>query len=104
MKDYVHTKTHTWMFTRILFVVAPILETTQIAINRGNKQMVAVYPYILLVVAVVVSSIVIHSVTHYSTTKNSELLIDVTTWKNLIILKPSGINQTKMNTYCKLHF
>lgn len=64
--------------------------------------MVVVYPYILLVVAVVVSSIVIHSVTHYSTTKNNELLVDVTTWKNLIILKPSGINQTKMNTHCTI--
>lgn len=61
--------------------------------------MVVVFPYILLVVAVVISNIVIHSVTHYSTTKNNELLIDVTTWKNLKILKPSGIDQTKMNTY-----
>lgn len=59
-----------------------------------DKQMVVVCPY-TLAAAVVVGSIIIHSMTHYSTTKNNELLIDVTAWNNLKILKPSGITRQK---------
>lgn len=82
---------------------SPQTENNPSGYQQGkDKQMIVVFPYTLEVVAVVVCSIIIHSMTHYSTTKNNELLIDVTTWKNLKILKLSGINQTKMNTYCTI--